>query len=70
MGRKKRYVQVGIGGRARFFYQAVAERFSDTSEITAFCDVNRTRLEYAQKKLIDDFGYHEVALYSANEFEK
>ena len=44
MNRKKRYVQVGIGGRARFFYQAVAERFSDTSEITAFCDVNRTRL--------------------------
>ncbi len=70
MGKKKRYVQVGVGGRARFFYQAVAERFSDTSEITAFCDVNRTRLEYAQKTLVEDFGYHEVALYSANEFEK
>ena len=70
MNRKKRYVQVGIGGSARFFYQAVAERFSDTSEITAFCDLNRTRLEYAQKTLVEDFGYPEVALYSANEFEK
>lgn len=70
MNKKKRYVQVGVGSRARFFYEAVAERFSETSEITAFCDVNRTRLEYAKKNIMEDIGYPEVALYGADEFDK
>ena len=30
---KKRYVQVGVGGRAYFFYSAVASTYSETSEI-------------------------------------
>lgn len=68
--KKKKYVQVGVGSRAQFFYRAIAERFSDTSEITAFCDINRTRLEYAKKDLVDRFNYPEVELYMADEFEK
>ena len=28
MNKKKRYVQVGVGGRARFFYEALAEKFA------------------------------------------
>lgn len=67
---KKRYVQVGAGGRARFFYQAVASTFSETSEIVAFCDINRKRLEYAQKNLMENYGYPAVNLYGADEFEK
>jgi len=70
MAQKKRYVQVGVGGRARFFYTAVASTYSDTSEITAFCDINRTRLEYAQKLLMEKYNYPEVALYGAEEFDK
>ena len=54
---KKRYVQVGLGSRAQFFYQAIAKTFSETSEITAFCDINRTRLEYARDSLMKDFNY-------------
>lgn len=68
--KKKRYVQVGIGGRARFFYTAVAKTYGETSEITAFCDINRTRLEYAQKTLMDEYGYNKVALYGVDEFDK
>lgn len=67
---KKRYVQVGVGGRARFFYEAVASTYSDTSEITAFCDVNMTRLKYAQKTLKEKFDYPEVDLYLAEDFDK
>ncbi len=66
---KKRYVQVGLGGRARFFYEAIADTFSDTSEICGFCDINRTRLEYAQR-LLTDKGYAKVKLYGADEFDK
>ena len=69
--KKKRYVQVGVGGRAPFFYSAVAKRFSETSEITAFCDINRTRLEYAKSRMVDEFGYKtDIALYGIDEFDK
>ena len=67
---KKRYVQVGVGGRSRFYYQAIAKTYFETSELTAFCDINRTRLEYAQRSLVEDFGYQKVALYGADEFDK
>ncbi len=70
MAKKTRYVQVGVGGRARFFYHAIAESFSETSEITAFCDINRTRMEYAQKYLMEKFNYPKVDLYAADEFDK
>ena len=51
MTHKKKYAQVGIGGRARFFYEAIARDFSDTSELVAFCDINQTRMNYANKIL-------------------
>ncbi len=68
---KKRYVQVGVGGRAAFFYTAVAKTFNETSEITAFCDINRTRLEYAKSRMQDEFGYKgDIKLYGVDEFDK
>ena len=51
---KKRYVQVGLGGRARFFYRAVAKDYGETSEIVGFCDVNQTRMDYANRLLQED----------------
>ena len=70
MAAKKRYAQVGVGGRARFFYTAVGGTYSETSEIVAFCDINHTRLLHAQKTMMDKFGYPEIPLYGADEFEK
>jgi len=68
---KKRYVQVGTGGRAQFFYLAIAKTFNETSELTAFCDINRTRLEYAKHRMIDQYGYKgDITLYGADEFDK
>lgn len=67
---KKRFAQVGIGGRARMFYSAVANTYKETSELVGFCDINRTRMEYANKVIKDQFGYKEVPMYGADEFEK
>ena len=67
---KKKYVQVGVGGRAELYYDAVASTFSKTSEIVAFCDTNRGRLEYARDILKERYDYPEVALYDASEFDK
>ncbi len=66
---KKRYAQVGTGGRARFFYQAVAKDYSETSEIVAFCDVNQTRMDFANSRL-EELGAKRVPAYKHYEFDK
>ena len=65
---KKKYVQVGLGGRARFFYCAVAKDYAETSEIVAFCDMNQTRMDYANKLLQKD-GVSPVKTYKSEEFD-
>ena len=67
---KRRYVQVGTGGRARFFYEAVASTYKDTSEIVGFCDLSQTRMNYANKILTDKHGVSAVPTYHYTEFEK
>lgn len=67
---KKRYAQVGLGGRARMYYKAIAKEFGETSELVALCDINRTRLEYANEVLENEFGYNRLPMYGAEEFEK
>ena len=68
--KKKRYVQVGLGSRARMFYHAIADTYKETSELVALCDINRTRLEYANEVLMTEYGYDSLPLYGADEFEK
>lgn len=67
---KKKYVQVGIGGRAQFFYDAIATNYRETSEITAFCDINQTRMDYANKRLTEKLDYPAVRTYKTDEFDK
>lgn len=66
---KKRFAQVGTGGRARFFYQAVASTYKETSELVAFCDVNQTRMDYANSYL-ESVGTPKVPTYKHYEFDK
>ena len=67
---KKRYAQVGVGGRARMYYKAIAEDFSETSELVALCDINSIRMDYTNEVLEKEFGYHKLPTYGADEFEK
>lgn len=67
--KKKRYVQVGIGGRARMYYEAIARDYNDTAEITGFCDINRTRMDYACSILSKGYNYPLPKLYGIDEFE-
>ena len=67
---KKRYAHVGIGGRARMYYNAITTTYKETSELVAFCDINRTRMEFAKNWIMEENGYHEIPLYGAEEFEK
>lgn len=67
---KHRYVQVGTGGRARFFYEALVSTYKDTSELVAFCDINPARLEHAVNALKEKHGYGPVRTYLAHEFDQ
>ncbi|MCQ6561080.1 Gfo/Idh/MocA family protein [Paenibacillus mendelii] len=69
MSTKKKYVLVGSGGRAQFFYGAIATEYRDTSELLAFCDTNQTRMDYANKLLVDKYNYKQVHTYKAEQFD-
>ena len=56
----KRYAIVGLGGRSRFYYQALAGTYSDRAELVAFCDVNQTRMDYANGIISEQFGHKPV----------
>ena len=67
---KKKYVLVGSGGRAEFFYGAIASTYKETSELTAFCDVNQTRMDYANRLLEDKYSYPKAATYKTEDFDR
>lgn len=67
---KRRYVQVGVGGRARFFYEAIAGRFNETTQLVGFCDVNQTRMDYANKILQEKYNNPPVPTYNYTQFDE
>jgi len=67
---KKKYVLVGPGGRAEFFYGAMVRDYHETSELLAFCDINQTRMNYANKLLEEKYNHPKVATYLSHEFDE
>ncbi|MBD2863876.1 MULTISPECIES: Gfo/Idh/MocA family oxidoreductase [Paenibacillus] len=67
---RRKYALVGTGGRAEFFYGALAKSYRDRCELVAFCDVNRTRLEYANRLLREKYDYPEAKLYASDQFDE
>ncbi|WP_338787167.1 Gfo/Idh/MocA family oxidoreductase [Metabacillus sp. FJAT-53654] len=66
----KRYVLVGTGGRAEYFYGAVVRDFRETSELVAFCDINQTRMNYANRLLEEKYDHPQIETYLAKDFEQ
>ncbi|WP_320128323.1 Gfo/Idh/MocA family oxidoreductase [uncultured Sphaerochaeta sp.] len=70
MERKKRYAQVGTGGRARMYYEALATTYISDEDIVAFCDQSPTRMQYANNILTQQCSHKPVPTYAPHEFEK
>jgi predicted dehydrogenase len=66
---KTKYVQVGAGGRARMYYEAISTTFKDRAELAAFCDLSQTRMNYANKLLVEKYGAAPAKTYLYTEFE-
>ena len=67
---KKRYAQVGIGGRASMYYEALCKGYVETSELVGFCDLSRTRMAYANSVINERFGHEPVPMYDYTDFDK
>ncbi|MFA9557662.1 Gfo/Idh/MocA family oxidoreductase [Evansella sp. AB-rgal1] len=67
---KKRYVLIGTGGRAEFFYGALARDFKETGELVAFCDINETRMNYANRLLMEKYEHPAINTYMSDQFEE
>ncbi len=67
---KKRFAQVGIGGRARMYYEALATTYKDSCEMVGFCDLSRTRMEYANKILSENYQMAPLPMYDYTKFEQ
>lgn len=65
----KRYAQVGTGGRARMYYEAIASTYKDIATLVGFCDQSQTRMNYANSQL-ESLGAKKVPTYLPHEFEK
>lgn len=71
MRNKNRYAQIGIGSRARFFYEALASgTFRNTAELVAFCDLNQTRMAYANTVIREKYGHPMLPTYGIGDFER
>ncbi len=68
MSTRKRYLQVGLGGRSHMYTEAVVGTYADHAEMVGFCDTNEGRArmaaEWAKGKGV------EVPVYAADDFEQ
>ncbi|OGV47731.1 MAG: hypothetical protein A2017_16170 [Lentisphaerae bacterium GWF2_44_16] len=66
---KKKYVQVGLGGRHEMFRNAVIRDFKDKCQMVALCDINEGRLNLDLKKVKEQDGLT-LKGYLAKDFDK
>jgi predicted dehydrogenase len=67
---KKRYAVVGLGGRSSMYYEAVAGQYKRSCCLVGFCDLNQTRMDYANHVINNEYGAKKVTTYKAHEFDK
>ncbi len=65
----KRYAIVGLGGRSRMYYEALADKYRDTCALVGFCDVNRARMAYANE-VVTGYGAPPVPMYGPEDFDR
>ena len=68
MSQKKRYAQVGLGGRSRMYTKAITGAYADQAKVVGFCDVNQARMDYANSVCFPDGPA--VPTYAADDFDR
>jgi len=66
---RKRYAQVGTGGRSYLYLEAILGNYADCSRLVGLCDSNRGRLQLAKTRWEEKSG-DEIATYLSADFER
>jgi predicted dehydrogenase len=66
---KKRFVQVGLGGRHEMFRDAITRDYAKKNEMVALCDINVGRLKLSAGRIQENTGF-EVKQYLSKDFDK
>jgi predicted dehydrogenase len=66
---RKRYAQVGLGGRSDMYTDALTRMFKDQFELVGFCDPNQTRMDFANEMVERNTGKR-VPTYKAEDFNR
>ena len=69
MAGKKRYAQVGCGGRSGMYTRAICRDYRETCEIVALCDVNEGRMRVKNEQIVS-FGGRAAPTYKAADFDR
>lgn len=67
--KKKRIAFVGTGGRALSFIEPLVTTYRETNELVGLCDVSAARMDYYNRMLAGELGYHSVPAYPAGRFD-
>lgn len=68
--KKKRFALVGAGGRAMDFISPLVTQFDRDSELVGLCDTNPGRIEFHNRRLVEELNYHAVPAYSERDFDR
>jgi len=66
---KKRYAQVGLGGRSLMYTAAILETYRDSAELVGLCDLNAGRLALRQR-WVSEHGAGDTSGYLHADFER
>ncbi len=67
---RKKYVQVGTGGRSSMYLNALCGDFKDVGELVGLCDSNQLRMDYWNNRLQKQYGIAPLPTYKAQDFDK
>jgi predicted dehydrogenase len=67
---RKRYLIVGLGARAELFVRAILNDYADRAELVGLCDVNRTRMEYYNRRLVSAGGAASLPTFTPDQFDR
>ena len=68
--KRKRFVQVGTGGRCEMYLEAMCGNYKDVAELVGICDSNSIRMDYWNHHLQEKYGIAPLPQYKAHEFDK
>ncbi|MCM8756930.1 MAG: Gfo/Idh/MocA family oxidoreductase, partial [Candidatus Omnitrophica bacterium] len=70
---RKRYVQVGIGGRSYLYSEAIVGPYSQYATLVGICDTNPGRMELRNERLrnqTDSVRNFDIPMYLAQDFDR